>query len=479
MRILELFSGYGTASFALKQLGISYECVGYSDIDKYANQCFRQNHCETFGRTKDGIGINRELGDVTKINPNDLEDFDLLTGGFPCQSFSVAGKGLGELDTRGTLFNEIIRIAEVKQPRYMMLENVKGLMSKKHKPTFDKIISELYRIGYFVKWNILNTKEHGIPQNRERVFFLCFKNWNDFCDFEWPKKEELKLFLKDILEENVDEKYYLKQEQLDKVLASTFASRRALYQADKDVCSCLTARDYKEPKIVQLNNPTHSSDRVYSENGISPTLQATMGLGGGNQPFIAASRGRNIDNPSDRTIGNKVEQRLEPKLDGTSNTISTVQKDNYVVQPMILQRPHGDNKGGYRALDGVCPTITSGASWEHNNYLQYDLNGKGHNSQDQRAYYPNGVHGTLPSSGGGSKCKVLLSNRPITIRKLTPTECFRLQGFLNDEVNLDGLSNTQRYKLAGNGQSVNVVKKIFSSLNLNKTKEEKNGRRTM
>lgn len=555
MRILELFCGYGTASFALKQLGIPYELIGYSDIDKYANQCFKQNHCQD-QEYPDAMGnweSLKELGDVTKINPNDLSDFDLLTGGFPCQAFSVAGKNLGELDTRGTLFNEIIRIAEVKNPRYMMLENVKGLMSKRHKPTFDKIISELYRVGYFVKWKVLNTKEHGIPQNRERVFFVCFKSWTDFCNYEWPKKEELKIFLKDILEEEVDEKYYLKQEQLDKVLSSTFASRRALYQGDKDVCSCLAARDYKEPKIIQvgminqtckkrvhdtpkeineflkankglwtlteisvrlelpktqvehyfrtdqnraipspkvwkelkellcfrddydsqvmeiyekeiefestrrvysdegcsptisstnadkiiqLNNPKHSSDRIYSREGISPTLQASMGLGGGNQPFIAASRGRNIENPSDRTLGNETEQRLEPKTDGTSNTISTVQKDNYVVEPIIIQRPHGANRGGERATNGICPSITSSACWEHNNYLKEKL----------------------------------------TIRKLTPIECFRLQGFLEDEVNLGGLSNTQRYKLAGNGQSVNVVKKIFkqmfSSPNLNKENKE-------
>ena len=112
MRILELFSGYGTASFALKQLGIDFEIIGYSDIDKYANQIFWNNHWKEVKPLRLINNPPRELGDVKNIDPKRLEDFDLLTGGFPCQAFSLSGKGLGELDTRGTLFNEIIRIEQ-------------------------------------------------------------------------------------------------------------------------------------------------------------------------------------------------------------------------------------------------------------------------------------------------------------------------------------------------------------------------------
>ena len=164
IKLFEMFAGYGGASFALKKAGIEHEVVGYSEIDKYAIQCYEQNH------------KGKNFGDCTKINPNELPNFDLLTGGFPCQSFSVAGKGLGEQDTRGTLFHEIIRIAEVKKPSVMLLENVRGLTFKPHKQTFKKILSELDRIGYVVKWKVLNSKDYGIPQNRERVFFVCFRN---------------------------------------------------------------------------------------------------------------------------------------------------------------------------------------------------------------------------------------------------------------------------------------------------------------
>jgi DNA (cytosine-5)-methyltransferase 1 len=379
IRLLSLFCGYGTDNFALNRLGVSRDLVGYSDIDRYANQCFKQNHCPW--DTDDKL----RLGDASLINPHILKDFDLLTGGFPCQAFSIAGKGLGELDTRGTLFNEIIRIAEVKNPRYMMLENVKGLISKTHKPTFDKIISELYRIGYFVKWKVLNTKEHGIPQNRERIFFCCFNRWEDFCNYEWPLTEELKIFLKDILEDEVDEKYYLSEIQIQRLLKNTTFSKNYI-QCD-------------------INNTGHHSQtqRIHTGNviGCLPTNCGDLMILGNVNP---SGRGMN---------GNVYAGKFSPTI--TTNKGEGIK---------ILQRPHGANNGGIRAKDGVVPTITSGACWEHNNYL---------------------------SEGD-------------TIRKLTPLECFRLQGFLHDEVKVSGLSNTQLYKLAGNGQSVNVVEKILKNM---------------
>ncbi len=124
--------------------------------------------------------------------------------------FSVAGKGLGELDTRGTLFYEIIRILEVKKPKYVFLENVKGLTNKKHRETFSKILSELDRVGYNVDWNVLNTKNYGIPQNRERVFIVGFRKDLKF-NFKIPDEEELKITIKNILEDEVDKKYYLSE----------------------------------------------------------------------------------------------------------------------------------------------------------------------------------------------------------------------------------------------------------------------------
>jgi len=191
IKLFEMFAGYGGASFSLKRLGIDFECVGVSEIDKDAMRCYTQNH------------KGYHYGDCTKIKPEELPDFNLLTAGFPCQSFSMAGKGLGELDTRGTLFNEIIRIAEVKKPKYMLLENVKGLTTAKHTDTLQKILSELHRIGYCVYMKVLNSKDYGMPQSRERVFFVCF-NLSSFDlvpSYEFPGKEKLDLFFYDILDD--------------------------------------------------------------------------------------------------------------------------------------------------------------------------------------------------------------------------------------------------------------------------------------
>ena len=158
LRVFEGFAGYGGASFGLIKAKIPHKVVGYSDIDQDAIELYEYNFHNI-----------HNYGDITQIDERTLPDFDLFTGGFPCQPFSTVGKMLGELDTRGTLFNDIIRICEYKKPRYILLENVKGLLGKKHKPTFDKIISELNRIGYNnVQYAILNSKDYGVPQNRER-----------------------------------------------------------------------------------------------------------------------------------------------------------------------------------------------------------------------------------------------------------------------------------------------------------------------
>jgi len=362
MKILELFSGYGTSTFALKNLGIEYQLVGYSDIDEYANKCFQQNH------------KGKELGDIKDINPNELEDFDLLTGGFPCQAFSIAGKRLGELDPRGTLFYEIIRIAEIKKPRYMLLENVKGLTSKKHKPTFDKILSELNRIGYKVHWKILNSKDYNIPQNRERVWFVCFREQEDYDNFTFPEKEQLKLSVRDLLEDNVDEKYYLKEHQLKKLMIAIEKKKiQGRRLQTKEVVSTLQARDYKDPKIIfELRG---QSDELRLYDGVNPTINAAYGMGGGNVPLIM---------------------------------VSSTQQHNSII------------------TDGIC--------------------------------------GTLPSAMGEGGGHIPMINSIGRFRKLTPKECFRLQGFTKDEIDLSGISDSRAYKLCGNGQSVNVVIRIFKNM---------------
>jgi len=138
-----------------------WQCVGYSEIDKYAIQIYQKH-----------FPSHKNYGDIKSIDPAGLPDFDLLVGGFPCQSFSIAGKRGGFKDTRGTLFFDIARILKVKQPRLFLLENVKGLLSHDNGSTFKTIISTLDELGYDLQWQVLNSKNFGVPQNRERVFIV-------------------------------------------------------------------------------------------------------------------------------------------------------------------------------------------------------------------------------------------------------------------------------------------------------------------
>ena len=139
----------------------SATCIGYSEIDKYAIKVYERN-----------FNGHTNYGDATKINPKELPDFDLLVGGFPCQAFSIAGKRKGFDDTRGTLFFDIARILSEKRPRHLVLENVKGLLSHDSGKTFQTILGVLADLGYAVEWQVLNSKDFGVPQNRERVFIV-------------------------------------------------------------------------------------------------------------------------------------------------------------------------------------------------------------------------------------------------------------------------------------------------------------------
>jgi len=231
IRLFEMFAGYGGASFALKKANIPFECVGFSEIKTNAKKLYMQNH----------KGYN--YGDCTQINPNELPDFDLLTGGFPCQDVSIAGKN-DLRKGRTILFNEIIRIAEIKQPNYMLLENVKGITFKNHKLFFEYVKNELKRLGYYVQIRLLKSSDYGTPQKRERVFFICSKN-NTMVTLT---KTPLLYKLKDLLDDIVDEKYYLKEADLWKLENK----RYRFYNITDNCINTLTAghlRGWDDPRI--------------------------------------------------------------------------------------------------------------------------------------------------------------------------------------------------------------------------------------
>lgn len=206
IKLFSMFSGYGGAEFALKKANIPYECVGFCEIKKHAIKCYEANHPNI-----------RNFGDVTKIEPKDIGDFDLLTAGFPCQAFSMAGKRKGFDDTRGTLFREIIRIALVKKPRYMVLENVAGLPTHDNGKTFDIIRRELLKAGYGIVYGVLNSKDYGIPQSRERIWLVCKYGGFDFMEFMFPNKVQSSLVWQDLKDEEANYKKVKKTPSRDKM----------------------------------------------------------------------------------------------------------------------------------------------------------------------------------------------------------------------------------------------------------------------
>ena len=240
LKVFEAFSGYGSQSIALRNLGIPHEVVAISEIDKYAIKAYEAIH---------GSALN--LGDISKIKVEDVPQHDLFTYSFPCQDLSVAGKqaGLGE-GTRSGLLYECEKIIEYCRPKYLLLENVKNLVGKKFKPQFDEWLDYLESLGYTNYWKVLNAKNYGIPQNRERVFIVSIRKDID-NGFEFPKAVPLQLRLKDMLDDEVDEKYYLSKEQIDRINNSNFMQEKKRLQ-EKDYVDTLLARDYKDPKCVKV-----------------------------------------------------------------------------------------------------------------------------------------------------------------------------------------------------------------------------------
>ena len=317
MKFLELCAGIGGFRQALENLGC--ECVGYSEIDKYAIKLYSAWYNDECN-----------FGDITKIEAEKLPDFELLVGGFPCQAFSIAGKRGGFNDTRGTIFFDFARIMKAKKPKFAIFENVKGLLSHDGGKTYETMLRTLDELGYDAQWATLNTKFHGLPQNRERVYIVA----------NLRERSSTK-----ILFERGDDSAD-KVERTENGIIGQFYNRKG---------------------------KTHQDLGVISSEGHSPALLATT-----------------HKNPRIVKIGD---------------------------------------------IDGL-------------------------NTQYSRVYDSKGVSTTINAQGGGLGAKTGLYNAGDKVRRLTPKECFRLQGFKDEMVELGYklcISDTQLYKMAGNAVSVPVV----------------------
>lgn len=522
LKVITLFTGIGSQEAALKRIGADYEIVGISEIDKYAVKSYEAMN-----------GATRNYGDITKVER--LDYADLVVYSSPCQDFSLAGKQKGLVDengekTRSGLLFDVARLLmrmndEHILPKYLLMENVKNLVGKKFKPAFGIWLKALDALGYNNYWKVLNAKDYGVPQNRERVFVVSIRKDIDTHGYTFPEPFKLTRRLKHALEANVDECYYLREELVEK-----FVERLKDRQISNTVrCGGAGSTDIK-----------HTWDLVA-------------------EPLVAASRGRYTENPNIREAGLPTEQQLELNETGCSNTLTTVGKDNLVVEPqiklvgnayypdknygpayagstydssgiigtlttmgggnrepLIIQNPHGYNNGGVKEL---APAITSGGCYTQNNFVIGSM---------QKNAYVGSLENVSPclaeamGMGGGqipmvnvqsfNTCKdgtaqvltahlhketvndctkldrhspatgVLESlNQTLRIRKLTPKECWRLMDFTDEEFEAAqkaGVSKTQLYKQAGNSIVVSCLAHIFTNLFTGTEFEPKNGFKT-
>ena len=229
LRVFTAFSGYDSQCLALNELPIEYDLIGWSEIDKYAIQA----HNALFPQWSE-----RNYGDISKIDWHQVPDFDLLTYSSPCQDFSQAGKQAGATKgsgTRSSLLWECERAIEAKRPKYLLFENVAAVVSSKFIRLFNEWQLTLERLGYTNFVQVLNAKTHGyptpVPQNRERVFMVSILDCKE--PFFFPDEQPLQTRLKDVLEEHVDEKYYISDARLEGLLASTERERES-----KRICIC-------------------------------------------------------------------------------------------------------------------------------------------------------------------------------------------------------------------------------------------------
>lgn len=501
LKLLELFAGIGACSKALERLGIEHEIVDAVEIDKYAIASFNAIH-----------GTNFKTQDITTWD-KDIEA-DLIMHGSPCQDFSLAGKQAGGdigSGTRSSLMYETIRIVGKLRPKYVVWENVKNLLSKKHKHNFDAYIETMNILGYNSYYQVLNAKNYGIPQNRERVFTISIRKDIDDRSFKFPEKEPLKLRLKDILEEQVDEKYYLSDKMMNYVLKPGTKGYMKEPELNNEIAKPLLATMTKmhragidnyitDSKCVQVGTLDIKGQdcikRVYSEQGLSPTL--TNMQGGNRQPKIITY---NIEQkvqvrkyPVDteklvQTLRNaKIKTDLTNKEIAEQLEMPQTQIEHYFRQDssfaipdssiwlklkdilkiktnefdesiMTFEEKDGVYEKANRIYDeqGLAPTLTQ----QEEKILVKNATKKGYDEAVEgdsiNLSYPDSTtrrgrvgHQVSQTIQCNDMIGGVVNNNGLRIRKLTPKECWRLMGFDDkdfekaEKVN----SNTQLYKQA-------------------------------
>lgn len=296
--VLSLFSGIGAFEKALDNLGVDFNLVAFCEFDKYAVKSYCAIH---------GVDESMNLGDITKVDETKLpKDIDILTYGFPCQDISISGKQKGLFNEDGTqtrsgLFFEALRIIEATKPKIAIAENVKNLVGKKFIRQFQLVWDALESAGYNNYWAVLNAKDYGVPQNRERVFIISIRKDIDTDIFQFPKGFPLEKRLKDVLEDEVDEKYYLSEVALAGLVTRHHDNPKKTFRfrTGEDIAATVdTGVGIKanmnfileEPRIKQVgqmypNSGNPQAGRIYDVEGISPSIDTCSG--GNRMPKVA------------------------------------------------------------------------------------------------------------------------------------------------------------------------------------------------
>lgn len=404
LKVIELFAGVGAQAEALKRANIKHEVIAISEIDKYAIQTYRKLH-----------GWVTNLGDIKKIK--ELPQADLWTYSFPCTDISISGQMKGfdkDSNTGSSLLWEVQRLLEKGKdngtlPRFLLMENVKNIVSKRFLPLFQTWVDYLSSLGYKSFYKVLNARDYNVPQNRERCFMISILNFDG--EFNFPETTELKVTLQDLLEKEVEERYFLSDRFIK--YACDMENRNGFIRGKR-------FRPHDGESKVAYTITTNPGGRATDNFVMLPAVGAIRGRPNGNGGYT---------------------QKIHVKDEPIVNTITTVQKDNVILVPQAT-------KAGYAAAevgDGI-----------YTNRMKY-----------KRGVVQKSMIPTLKTSVSDIGVVVTDKDELINIRRLTPRECWRLMGWDDERIDVafsSGSSETQLYKMAGNSIVVNVLTRIFEAM---------------
>jgi len=451
------FSGVGAFDQALKRLKIDYQTIYACDWDKYARETFIHNYGEPEYYPKDVY--EREI-------PS--ESLDIYMTSPPCQSFSLAGKRLGKDDKRGVLFFNSHEFIQVNKPRYFIFENVKGLLSDDNGKTFSEWVAMLggksvngnpvlfpYEdsVPYHLYWKVLNAKEHGIPQNRERVFLIGIRDDQD-NNFRFPVEEHLTKRLKDVLEKEVFEKFYLSDLAIQKCLKSQ-ANKDLLIKEVSNISKCIVAGYYKIPFDGQYIKVQSNLEKYFlSEKTIENLLVYNERQKENERGFSAKFRDVNEIKIMDalKVGGGGKDDLIKVKSATSTGFEIATEGDSINFSQMNSKTRRG------RVGDQVAQTLDTGCN---QGILSYSRDNKGKVISRHIKDESNTIH---TATGGGGNTDQFVIQENFKIRRLTPRECFRLMDFPDSFT--WPVSDSQAYKQAGNSIVVRVLQKIINNLNL-------------